>query len=115
MGPFRKARADATGFYDAGQADAVRENEMTVVKVAGKKIIVTRWQGRLIAFDHACPHAAADLSRGELHRGRVVCPDHDYKFDIVNGRTLWPPDELVCLKRYDVREDGGLLKIRVPS
>lgn len=113
FGRNRKGRADAEGFFEVGAAADVRENEMTVVKVGGKKVILTRWQGAVIAFDHACPHAAADLSRGELHRGKVICLDHDYKFDIVNGRTLWPPDELVCLKRYVVKEANGSVWVRV--
>ncbi|MEZ4642856.1 MAG: Rieske (2Fe-2S) protein [Chloroflexota bacterium] len=52
---------------------------------------MTRWQGKLIAFSAVCPHAAADLSQWELHRGKVICPDHEYKFDVGNGRILYPP------------------------
>lgn len=113
MAFFKRAKADSAGYYEAAEAATVRENEMTVVKVKGEKVIVTRLQGRLIAFSAICPHAAADLTQGELHRGRVICPDHEYKFDISSGRTLYPPDELYCLKRYPVKEEDGKIKIQL--
>ena len=113
MATFKKDKPDAAGFYTAVPAPTVRENEMTVVNLGGKKIILTRWAERLAAFDHACPHASADLSKGELHRGRIICPDHEYKFDVGNGRILYPPDETYCLKRYPVKEENGHVKVKV--
>jgi nitrite reductase (NADH) small subunit/3-phenylpropionate/trans-cinnamate dioxygenase ferredoxin subunit len=81
--------------------------------VQDNSIILTRWQEQLVAFSNVCPHAGADLVEGHLHRGRVTCPDHDYKFDIRNGRALWPEDEVCRLKRYDVVEENGLVKIKL--
>ena len=113
MGLLKRAKADAAGFYTAVAAAAVQENEMTAVKLAGKKVILTRWQGKLIAFSAVCPHAAADLSQGELHRGKVICPDHEYKFDVGNGRILYPPDETYCLRRYTVKEEDGQVLVQL--
>ena len=49
---FKRAPAgDAEGFLAAISADAITEDEMTVVRVAGKKIILTRRAGRLYAID----------------------------------------------------------------
>ncbi|MBE2197644.1 MAG: Rieske (2Fe-2S) protein [Anaerolinea sp.] len=109
----KKVKAGDDGFYTAVAADAVHENGMTTVKLAGKKVILTRWQGRVVAFSAICPHAAADLSQGELHRGKIRCPEHDYKFDVGNGRILFPPDEMYCLQRYAVKEEGGSVKVRL--
>jgi nitrite reductase/ring-hydroxylating ferredoxin subunit len=110
---FSRSEPESAGYVEVATSTAVREEEMTVVKLGSLRVILTRWQGRLIAFDHACPHAAADLSKGDLHRGKVSCHDHDYKFDIVTGRTLWPPDEMVCLKKYEVQEAHGKISLRL--
>lgn len=113
MGLFNKAKRDAAGFYAAATAVAVREGEMTAVKVAGQRLILTRQQGEALAFSALCPHAAADLTRGELHNGRVTCPEHGYKFDVRNGRILYPSDETYRLKRYEVKEEDGQVWVKV--
>jgi nitrite reductase/ring-hydroxylating ferredoxin subunit len=111
--PDRNTFPDEAGFYIVATADAVRSNQITLVQVNDRSVILTRWQGELLAFSNQCPHASADLAEGYLHRGRITCPDHGYKFDISNGRILWPEDEVCRLKRYVVMEENGTVKVRL--
>lgn len=108
----RGPAADAEGYIEAIAADGVREDEMTAVSVGGKKVILTRHAGRLYAIDSACPHGAADLSEGSLHRGKLCCHEHDYCFDVRSGLLIWPNDEPYRLRRYDVKEEDGVVKVR---
>lgn len=98
---------NVSSFETAVSAADVQPNQMTVVEINGRKIILTRWQGKVVAFSNRCPHAAADLCQGELYRGKIECPDHQYVFNVGNGRILWPPDEPLRLKRYETREENG--------
>lgn len=109
----RKKTADADGFYTVAAADQVQPDVMTPVQVNGRALILTRRKGEAIAFAARCPHAAADLGKGELHRGQIICPDHGYKFDVDNGRLRWPPDEPYRLTRYPVKEEDGVIKVQV--
>jgi nitrite reductase/ring-hydroxylating ferredoxin subunit len=109
----RKTTPDAEGFYAVGTADSVLVGEITAVNINNHKLILTRWQDELVAFSSICPHAAADLTKGDLYNGRITCPDHDYKFDIRTGKTLWPPDEVCRLRRYPVKEENGTIKVRL--
>ena len=104
---------DTAGFYTVATAEGVLPNQMTTVQVNGQSIILTRWQGELRAFSSQCPHASADLAEGDLHRGRITCPDHGYKFDIGNGRCFWPEDEVCRLKVYVVLEENDTVKVRL--
>ena len=104
--------ASESGFVDAVPGAHVIENEMTAVQVRGRKVILTRYEGVVYAIDSACPHAAADLSKGLLHRWRVCCHEHDYCFDIRNGRIVWPDDETYRLRRYEAIEEGDMVKIK---
>jgi 3-phenylpropionate/trans-cinnamate dioxygenase ferredoxin component len=81
---------------------AVREGALTAVTVNNKSVLLTRWQGKIYAVSGRCPHAGGDMSQGQLHRGRLDCPVHGYRFDVTDGRCLWPPDEGYRLKRYTV-------------
>lgn len=100
-------------FVDVVAAERVVENEMTVVRAHGRKLILTRHEGTVYAIDSLCPHAAADLSQGSLRRWRICCHEHDYCFDIRSGRIVWPDDELYRLRRYEAREANGMVQVRI--
>lgn len=108
-----KATPDADGFFETVAAEAVRPNEMTAVTINGRHLLLTRFEDRLYAFGAACPHAGADLADGWISRYKVTCPDHEYCFDLRDGRILWPPDEMYRLKKYDVREVDGIVQVKV--
>ena len=109
----QKTEADEEGFYPTRlPAAAVAEGTMHSVTVAGKAAIVTRVEGRLYAFSHVCPHAAADLREGPLRRGQIKCADHGYTFDVRSGRAVWPPGEGCHLTRYAVKEADGMVKLQ---
>ena len=110
----RKVQPDDEGFYPSAiTAAEVRENEMCTLKIAGQPVILSRWGGVVYAFSAYCPHAAADLSKGELYKGRIDCPEHGWRFDLQTGRTLYPPDEMCRLKKYPVKEHQGQLLIKI--
>jgi nitrite reductase/ring-hydroxylating ferredoxin subunit len=100
-------------FVTTVPAGHVREGEMTAARVHGRKIILTRYEGQLYAIDSLCPHAAADLGHGSLHRWRLCCHEHDYCFDVRTGRIVWPEDEVYRLRRYEVKEEDGVVKVRL--
>jgi nitrite reductase/ring-hydroxylating ferredoxin subunit len=67
---------------------SVVENTLTEISVAGKRIGLLKKQDRIFAFAGTCPHAGASLCSGWLDGlGRIVCPEHKYRFDPANGRN----------------------------
>jgi nitrite reductase/ring-hydroxylating ferredoxin subunit len=110
----QKLEAEGDVFYDtAVSAQSLQPGQMVALEVAGKAIILTRYEDRPVAFAGRCPHAAARLEEGTLYRHKLTCADHGYCFDIRNGRTLWPPDEAVRLRRYPVTGINGTVWVRV--
>lgn len=80
----------------------LEEGGMCEVETENGRLIVTLVKGKAVCFAAKCPHAGADLSEGGLANGRVSCPKHGWKFDVVSGRAVYPPDEACRLKRYSV-------------
>jgi 3-phenylpropionate/trans-cinnamate dioxygenase ferredoxin component len=114
MGLFNtKAQADADGYWAATAVSDIHEGQITAVILNGATVLLLRWQEQLYAVSSKCPHAAADLSAGEFYRGKLECPDHGYVFDVKTGRTLWPEDEIVCLKRYAVKVQDGVVWVKL--
>lgn len=82
-------------------------NNIAPVEVLGSKICVAKFQGQVFAFAYKCPHAGGLFSEAELDKsGHLICPVHQYRFDIKNGRNV--SGEGYHLKRWpvEVRIDG---------
>jgi nitrite reductase/ring-hydroxylating ferredoxin subunit len=109
----KKAEPDGKGYWEIMPASDIHPDAMTPAEVGDTPIILTRFEGKIIAFARHCPHASGDFMAGDIRRNRVYCFDHDYKFDICTGRILSPPDEPYRLKRYDVKEVNGMVKVRL--
>lgn len=58
------------------------------ISVGGKWIGMLKKGETVYAFAATCPHAGVSLCYGWLDaQGRIVCPEHKYRFDPVNGRN----------------------------
>ncbi len=64
------------------------ETRLMEVMVNNKRVGILKREGKVYAFAAGCPHAGAPLCEGWLDaQGRIVCPDHKYRFDPANGRN----------------------------
>ena len=93
---------------ELNSADIV-ENEMILVEIDNKAVIVTRFKGEIVAFSARCPHAAGNLFEGTLRKGRISCPTHGWKFELRSGRSDVDAD---CrLRKYRVIETSGRVTV----
>lgn len=86
--------------------------DVSEVEVEGKKLCVARFNEKWYGFASACPHAGASMMDGYLAGGcTIVCPVHNLKFNLKNGRDV--NGEGYTLKTYpvEVRGDGVYLGV----
>jgi nitrite reductase/ring-hydroxylating ferredoxin subunit len=85
---------------------------MVCARVAGADLVLIWNDGRAVACERACPHEQADLSRGHLSGGRLVCPHHAASFDLENGSISegWASRPL---RIYPVRVEQGEVWVQV--
>ena len=101
-------------YVPVAELNELQENQMKVVKVNGRDVVVTLVGGKPFAFDQTCPHEAAPLDEGMIYKNTVICDDHGYTFDLETGECTSPkggPD----LPVYPVEEHDGKWCIRVQS
>ena len=111
---FRRRVTDSEQFTKSRvRAAAVREGVLTSLSIDDEDVLLTRLDGEVIAISGTCPHAAADMGDGTLHRQRITCPLHGWKFDLRSGRTLWPEDEACRLRRFDVKVVDETVWVRI--
>ena len=85
-------------------------NEIVKLKAGDQYFCFVRTNRSSVAFEHQCPHQAHSLTLGRINsQNQVVCPLHDYSFDLKHGDE----DSFRCrsLRRYDLVWDGGKLYV----
>jgi 3-phenylpropionate/trans-cinnamate dioxygenase ferredoxin subunit len=76
------------------------------VRVGGVELLLILEGGKVTACERACPHEQADLARGRVHEGRLVCPHHAASFSLADGSVSpgWPTR---ALRLYQLRNESG--------
>jgi nitrite reductase/ring-hydroxylating ferredoxin subunit len=92
----------------------LQESKLTEVAVGSRRVGLLKRKEVIYAFAATCPHAGTALCNGWLDAmGRIVCPEHKYRFDPANGRNT--SGEGYKLITYAVEIKGDDLYIRFLS
>jgi len=86
---------DTEGFTAVLRVGELSDGKGRTVAVQSTAVAVFHINGSFFAIDDACTHEDAPLGEGEVRAGRVVCPYHDWVFDIETGACLTEPDRPV--------------------
>ncbi|GAA4300578.1 Rieske (2Fe-2S) protein [Compostibacter hankyongensis] len=94
-------------------APLAEEGQVLEVALPSRRICLARWEGRLYAFAHKCPHAGGFFSEGRLDaRGNVICPVHRYAYNIRNGYNSSGEGYHLVTYPVEQREDGVYVGFR---
>jgi nitrite reductase/ring-hydroxylating ferredoxin subunit len=104
--------SESSGWTLACALERLIDQGIVCIRVAGNDLILIWNDGRVAACERACPHEQADLSRGHLSAGRLVCPHHAASFDLRDGSISqgWASR---CLRIYPVRVEQGQVWVKV--
>ncbi len=70
------------------------------IKIDQLDLVLAQEQGQLYIFQSRCPHRGQPLEQAAINDGRLVCPLHQYVFDLGSGAqqerlcaalTIWVP------------------------
>jgi nitrite reductase/ring-hydroxylating ferredoxin subunit len=106
--------SDPEGFVTALPSSRVKANDITFVEIETHPIVLIRIEGTVRAFSAICPHQLGDLSHGLVYRCEIECPAHQWRFDLRSGQSVYPEEESLALRFYEVKEDAGMIKIKLP-
>ncbi|NDZ92898.1 Rieske 2Fe-2S domain-containing protein [Streptomyces sp. SID6673] len=70
------------------------------VELEDTAIALFSTEDRVYAFADLCVHQDRSLAKGTLLHGRVICPGHQWRFDLDTG---YEADQDVCQTTYGVR------------
>jgi nitrite reductase/ring-hydroxylating ferredoxin subunit/uncharacterized membrane protein len=97
---------------DVAAADELDVDQMKLLRVGSKRIVVARVERGYVAFDDRCTHKGGSLADGALVCGTVQCPWHGSQFDVDSGAVKQGP-ATEKIETYPVEEREGRIWLRV--
>ncbi len=100
----------------------IADGAMKVFTVGGKEILVANVGGIFHAVQAKCPHMKANLVKGKIENGVLICPMHGARFDLTTGKLMkdvsWLISKLTFhgakdIESFAVTVDGNDLKVTV--
>lgn len=91
---------------DVGPDDQLQVDQMKLLHVGDRRLVLARTESGYVAFDDRCTHKGGPLSDGTLACGRVQCPWHGSQFEVQSGAVHHGPAQ-DNIRTYDVTVSGG--------
>lgn len=113
-GKWREVRPDADARPVVARGDELDVDQMKLVHVDGRRIVVARTEAGYVAFDDRCPHRGGSLAGGSMMCGTVQCPWHGSQFDVQGGEVRAGPAEQ-GIATYPVEADGDRIRLVLPA
>ena len=98
-------------FISVAEVASLPPGRGRTVHLRGREFALYNLAGHFYALDDACPHAGGSLGSGCLENGHVVCPLHQWAFDLKTGACL--SNAARPVDTYPARVDNGQVQIAV--
>jgi nitrite reductase/ring-hydroxylating ferredoxin subunit/uncharacterized membrane protein len=96
------------------EANELEVDQMKLIRVNGRRIVLARTSEGHVAFDDRCTHKGGSLAGGVMIGGVVQCPWHGSQFDCRSGRVKAGPAK-DPIPAYQVAEQGGKVLLTLPD
>ena len=92
------------GKVQLGRLEDLKRDQMMLVHVLEKRIVIARTEDGIVAFDDRCTHKGGSLAGGMMICGTVQCPWHGSQFDVRSGSVkAGPAGEKILSHRIETR------------
>jgi 3-phenylpropionate/trans-cinnamate dioxygenase ferredoxin subunit len=89
----------------------LQEGAMKLVSVEGSPVLLIKQFGQIFAIDNRCPHMGCGFSGGALDGAVIVCPCHDWRFDLKTGE--YRDESSIKLKMYEWKIESGKIWVKL--
>jgi uncharacterized membrane protein/nitrite reductase/ring-hydroxylating ferredoxin subunit len=92
------------------RADELDVNQMKLLRIGDRRIVLGRTEDGYVAFDDRCSHRGASLAGGVMICGTVHCLWHGSQFDVADGSVKAGPADQ-SIRTYTVTMDGDQVQL----
>ncbi|HEX4950102.1 MAG TPA: Rieske 2Fe-2S domain-containing protein [Blastocatellia bacterium] len=91
-------------FVEVCSVDDIPSNRARIVSLAGERVAVFKYDGKISALSNVCQHQNGPLGEGKIIDGCVTCPWHGFQYLPESGASPAPFTEKVPTFRVKVIE-----------
>lgn len=96
-------------YHEALPMDELTEGKGRCVTLDGRKVALFLVEGEVYAIEDECLHQGGSLSDGRLRDTTVICPLHDWEFNVTTGRNDFNPE--IKVRSFPVRIEEGVVHV----
>ena len=89
----------------------LQEGKMKRLSIKGTPLLLIKQQGKIFAIDNRCPHQGCAFSGGTLDGLVLVCPCHEWRFNLETGE--YEEEPLMKLTKFNWRVEAGKIWIKL--
>jgi methionine sulfoxide reductase heme-binding subunit len=104
-----RSRPDDAGFVDVCGVDEILDKRARTVCLAGERVAIFKYDGKISAVSNACQHQNGPLGEGRIVDGCITCPWHGYQYLPDTGAS--PPPFVERVPTFNVRVKRGRILI----
>jgi uncharacterized membrane protein/nitrite reductase/ring-hydroxylating ferredoxin subunit len=101
-----------TGLIEVAEAGELKLNQMKLIRLRNKRIVLGMTENGYVAFDDRCTHRGGSLAGGTMICGTVQCPWHGSQFSVSTGELKAGPAK-EKINTYVVREANGKVLVQL--
>ncbi len=109
-----KNRFESGASAVVARTDELQVDQMKLLHLDDRRIVLARTEGGYVAFDDHCPHRGGSLAGGVMIRGAVQCPWHGSQFECATGALKAGPAE-TPIATYPLTVSGGEVRLNLGS
>ena len=86
-----------------------------IIEVGGKEIALFNYKGNFYAIDNTCPHRGAPLGEGRIEEGILICPNHEWRFELKSGWCPQNPELSTEVYPIKVHDEKIYIRLEKPK
>ncbi|MES2308713.1 MAG: Rieske (2Fe-2S) protein [Verrucomicrobiota bacterium] len=94
------------------EVEKVPLGESRCVELQGKPFGIFHLEDGFHVIDNLCPHKGAPLHEGFVQNGVVVCPWHQWEFQVSDGKCLSLPNQAVESYPVQIKEESLWIEVK---
>ncbi len=91
--------------------DEIQDGRGRSLDAAGMRLAVFRAGDDLVALSGRCPHSGGSLGHGWIEESEVVCPLHQWRFKLADGRCTTVRGQGVHRFRCELRGEDVWVEV----
>ena len=104
-----ESQASDDQFIDVCSASEITEKRARIITLAGERVAVFRYDGRVSAISNVCQHQNGPLGEGKIIDGCITCPWHGFQYLPATGAS--PPPFIERVPTFRVRIVGDRVQV----